>query len=155
MRETEDNNKIESLDTNFDYTKCNYTDTELDNMDYEQAIIYDHRTFLQYYWSVLKQNQLIIFTFFQVDDFNLIYAKIALFIISFGLFITINGFFFSDDTMHKVYEDNGKFDIFYQIPQIFYSSVTFIRLIETILFEFNLLAFMGGPFGIMFILPII
>ena len=123
MRETEDNNKIESLDTNIDYIKYNYTDAELDVMDYEQAIIYDHRTFLQYYWSVLKQNQLIIFTFFQVDDFNLIYAKIALFIISFGLFITINGFFFSDDTMHKVYEDNGKFDIFYQIPQIFYSSV--------------------------------
>ena len=102
MRETEDNNKIESLDTNIDYMKYNYTDAELDVMDYEQAIIYDHRTFLQYYWSVLKQNQLIIFTFFLVDDFNLIYAKIALFIISFGLFITINGFFFSDDTMHKV-----------------------------------------------------
>ena len=115
MRETEDNNKIESLDTNIDYTKYNYTDAELDVLDYEQAIIYDHRTFLQYYWSVLKQNQLIIFTFFQVDDFNLIYAKIALFIISFGLFITINGFFFSDDTMHKVYEDNGEFDIFYSL----------------------------------------
>ena len=25
--------------------------------------------------------------------------------------------------MHKVYEDNGEFDIIYQIPQIFYSSV--------------------------------
>ena len=58
-----------------------------------------------------------------MDDFNLIYAKIALFIISFGLFITINGFFFSDDTMHKVYKDNGKFDILFQIPQILYSSI--------------------------------
>ena len=58
-----------------------------------------------------------------MNDFNLIYAKIALFIISFGLFFTINGFFFSDDTMHKVYEDNGEYDIIYQIPQIFYSSI--------------------------------
>ena len=32
-------------------------------------------------------------------------------------------FFFSDDTMHKVYEDNGAFNIIYQIPQILYSSV--------------------------------
>ena len=58
-----------------------------------------------------------------MDDFNLMYVKIALFIISFGLFITINGFFFSDDTMHKVYEDKGVYDIIYQIPQIFYSSI--------------------------------
>ena len=46
-----------------------------------------------------------------------------MFIISFGLFFTINGFFFSDETMHKVYEDNGEYDIIYQIPQIFYSSI--------------------------------
>ena len=37
--------------------------------------------------------------------------------------MAINVFFFSDDTMHKLYEDNGEFDILYQIPQIFYSSV--------------------------------
>ena len=37
--------------------------------------------------------------------------------------MTINGFFFSDETMHKVYEDNGKFNFIYQIPQILYSSL--------------------------------
>ena len=124
MHETEDNNRknISEINDN-DYRKNNLNDTELDDLEYELAIIYDKRTFLQYYWSVLKRNQLLIFTFLPTNDYNLMYAKIALFIISFGLFITINGFFFSDDTMHKVYEDNGKFDIFKQIPQIFYSSV--------------------------------
>ena len=124
MNETEENNKKEILETGYnDFRKKKYTDTELEDLDYDLAIIYDKRTFFQYYWSVLKQNQLIIFTFLPMDDFNLIYAKIALFITSFGLFITINGFFFSDDTMHKVYVDNGDFDILFQIPQIFYSSV--------------------------------
>ena len=124
MHETEDNNRknISEVNDN-DQQKNNLNDTELDDLEYELAIIYDKRTFLQYYWSVLKRNQLLIFTFLPTNDYNLMYAKIALFIISFGLFITINGFFFSDETMHKEYEDNGKFDIFKQIPQIFYSSV--------------------------------
>ena len=32
-------------------------------------------------------------------------------------------FFFSDSTMHKINENNGKFDLIYQIPQILYSSI--------------------------------
>ena len=122
--ETEANTKKEITISGYkEITKRNYNDTELDELEYELAIIHDKRTYFQYYWSVLKKNQLIIFTFVPTDDFNLIYVKIALFIISFGLFITINGFFFSDDTMHKVYEDNGEYNLIYQIPQIFYSSV--------------------------------
>ena len=98
-------------------------DNELDDLNYEEALIYDKRTYLQYYWALLKQKQLIIFTFFPIGDYNLIFAKIALFIVSFGFFFTINGFFFSDDTMHKLYTDKGSFDILYQIPQILYSSI--------------------------------
>ena len=121
---TEDITNRKHFSENYnDYRMKNLTENELDDLDYELALIYDQRTFLQFYWSVLKQNQLLIFTFLPMNDFNLIYAKIALFIISFGLFFTINGFFFSDDTMHKVYEDNGEYDIIYQIPQIFYSSI--------------------------------
>ena len=40
-------------------------------------------------------------------------------------------FFFNDETMHKVYEDKGTFDLLYQIPQILYSTIisTFINII--------------------------
>ena len=72
--------------------------------------------------SLLKKKQLILLTFIPTNDYNLTYVKIALFIVSFSLYFTINGFFFSDDTMHKVYKDNGTFNILYQIPQILYSS---------------------------------
>ena len=124
IKEIEDLKRKEYNKDNFNKIKIeNMTENELEDLDYELAIKYDKRTFLQYYWSVLKCNQLLLFTFFPTKDYNSIYAKIALFISSFGLFFTINGFFFSDDTMHKVYEDNGEFDILYQIPQIFYSSV--------------------------------
>ena len=37
--------------------------------------------------------------------------------------ITINALFFSDDTMHKIYEEKGKFPFLYQLPQMIYSSI--------------------------------
>ena len=36
---------------------------------------------------------------------------------------TINALFFNDDTMHKIYEEKGKFQFLYQLPQIIYSSI--------------------------------
>ena len=101
----------------------NLNDQELNNLEYEIAVIVDKRTYCQYYWSLLKKKQLILFTFLPSNDYNLFSIKIALFLLSFSLYFTINGFFFSDDTMHKIHEEKGAFNIFFQIPQILYSSV--------------------------------
>ena len=55
----------------------------------------------------------------------------VLFLISFSLYFTLNGFFFNDSTMHKLYINNGSFDLFTQIPIIVYSTLvtTVINLI--------------------------
>ena len=47
----------------------------------------------------------------------------CLLLFSFSLYLTINGFFFSDETMHKIHEDNGAFNLLLQIPQILYSTI--------------------------------
>ena len=101
----------------------NLNDQELNTLEYEIALIYDKRTYFQYYWSLLKKKHLILFTFIPTNDYNLLTLKISLFLLSFSLYFTINGFFFSDETMHKIHEDKGAFDIIYQIPQILYSSI--------------------------------
>ena len=105
-------------------------DAELNQLDYRSAIILDRRTFLQYYFSLLKKKHLILFCFFPSNDYNILIIKISFFFIAFSLYITISGFFFSDQTMHKVYENNGQFNFVYQIPQIIYSS-----LISTIILQ--------------------
>jgi len=66
---------------------------------------------------------LLLFTFYPSNDYNLIALKISLFLLSFSLYFTINGFFFSDDTMHKIYENESSFDILNQISIIVYSSL--------------------------------
>ena len=71
----------------------------------------------------IKKKHLILFTFLPANDYNVLSLKMSLFLLSFSLYFTINGFFFSDDTMHKIHEDNGAFNIIYQIPQILYSSI--------------------------------
>ena len=106
----------------------NLIDEEINNLDYEIALIIDKRTFCQFYISVLKRDHLIIFTFITKDDFNLPQIKILLFIISFSLYFTINTFFFRDDTMNKIYKDDANFNFIFQVPQILYTSLISIAI---------------------------
>ena len=101
----------------------NMNDEEMNTLDYENALKYDERSYFQYYWSLLKKKHLILFTFYPTNDYNLLTLKISLFLLAFSLYFTINGFFFSDESMHKIYEDKGIYNFIYQIPQILYSSI--------------------------------
>ena len=51
--------------------------------------------------------------------------------------MTTNALFFNDSTMHKIYKDNGKFNLEYQIPQIVYSTLI-VSGINTIINYFAL-----------------
>ena len=94
---------------------------ELNSLDYNYAIKIDFRSYFQFYYSLIKQNHLIISTFFIKNDYNIFLLKIALFLILFNLFFFTNTLFFNDDSLHKLYEDEGKYHLIYQIPQILYS----------------------------------
>ena len=96
---------------------------ELNSLDYEEAIKLDKRNYCEYYFSLVKNNQPLIFSFGCFQDYNSKIIKIFLFFYSFILDLTINALFFNDDTMHKIYEDKGKFNFLYHIPQIMYSTL--------------------------------
>ena len=68
-------------------------------------------------------NHIFIFIFFNDKDYNSKVIKIFLLIFSFSLNLTINALFFSDETMHKIYKDEGTFNFIYQLPQILYSTI--------------------------------
>ena len=108
-------------------------DNELNTLNYMEAIKIDKRTYFQYYISLIKRKQKLIFTFFINNDYNSKIIKICLFFFSFALFFNVNALFFSDSTMHKIYEDRGKFNFLYQIQQILYSTIisSFVNTIVT------------------------
>ena len=103
--------------------KKSYKDFELNTLDYETAKIYDNRTYIQYYISLLKENQLIFFSFFTKNDYNSRIIKNFLFFFLFGVHFTINALFFTDATMHNIYKEEGIFNLSYQLPHIIYSSL--------------------------------
>ena len=105
-----------------------YNDEELNNLPYKLALKFDKRTYWEYYISLLKTKHIIIFTFCYNKDYNSKIIKIDLFFISFILSYTINALFYSDSTMHKIYEDQGSYNFVYQLPQIIYSSLISIIL---------------------------
>ena len=98
-------------------------DQELNSLDYKNALIFDKRTYFQYYISLLKKKHLIFFTFIPMKDYNLYYIKIILFLLTFSLYLNINGFFFGDDKIHSIYANNGLVNYLNQIVSIIFSSI--------------------------------
>ena len=100
----------------------NYNDNELNDLGYKKAFQHDHRTFLQYYISLLFTKH-IIFQIFNKRDYNSYSIKVLLLFFNFSSCFAINALFFNDNTMHQIYEDEGVFNFIYQLPQIAYSTL--------------------------------
>ena len=100
-----------------------YNERELNELDYELALKNDRRSYCEYYISLIKTKHDLIFTFCYNNDYNSKIIKIDLFFINFAMNFTINALFFNDDTMHKKYEEKGKFPFLFQLPEIIYSSI--------------------------------
>ena len=100
-----------------------FKEQELNQLKYNLALQYDKRSYCEYYLSLIKTKHNLIFSFYYKNDYNSRIIKKDLFLISFIIHYTVNALFFNDSTMHKIYEDNGKFQFIYQLPQIIYSSI--------------------------------
>ena len=101
----------------------NYNDEEINGFSYNIAIQYDKRTYCQYYASLLKTQHNLICAFFNNNHYNSGIIKLDLFFIGFAIEYAINWLFYNDETMHKIYESRGEFDIIYQLPIIIYSTI--------------------------------
>ena len=117
--------------------RCHYfNDNELNELKFLYAIEIDFRSFFQFYWSLLKTIHPLFFTFILKHDYNLFFIKLSLFLFSFALNITLNTLFFTDDSMHKLYEDYGKLDFIYNLPKSIYS----VLLSSLVTYFFELLS---------------
>ena len=78
----------------------------LNNMSYENALLYDDRTFFAYFWNIFIYNQMLLFIIFK-DNWNFVITKISMFvnIITFALFFNI--MFFGNKLIKEIYENKG------------------------------------------------
>jgi len=105
---------------------------ELNNLEYEDSIKKDNRTFLQIYLSILRREHLILFTFFSWNDYNILAVKFTRFIFLVCTDMALNVFFFSDDSMNKIFLTYGKYDFIQKIPQMVYTVIV-SQLLELLL----------------------
>jgi len=123
-KSTIEKNKYSNIKNIITKEPLKYNDSELNGLEYKKAILYDKRPFYEYYFSLLKVNHLLFFSFYcNNNDYNPQIIKSFLFFFYFSVDFTINALFFSDDTMHKIYVDEGSYNFIYQLPQIIYSSL--------------------------------
>ena len=109
-----------------------YNDSELNDLSYKAALRYDNRSYIEYYFSLLKINHMIL-KIFNKNDYNSRIIKIYLCFLNFVISYSVNALFFNDETMHKIYLDGGNFNLIYQLPQIFYAyiiSLVFGKLLD-------------------------
>ena len=101
----------------------NFNDFELNTISYQEALLNDKRTYFEYFWSLLKTNHPIFFTFILSNDYNSKIIKICLFQFSFILYYTTNALFFTENKIHHIFIKNGVYNLIYEFPSIIYSSI--------------------------------
>ena len=81
-----------------------YLKTEPDDMDYDDAIKKDKRKFCEIFLEKLKNDQISLNTFYAKEPLKPRPIKIILFILYIVLYLFINGLFFSQDYISKIFE---------------------------------------------------
>ena len=100
-----------------------YIDDEINDLPFNLAFQYEQRNFFQYYNSLIKAKHFLISALFNNNDYNSKIIKMNLFFIGFTIDYIVNALFYNDDTMHKIYQSKGDFDLEAQLPIIIYSSL--------------------------------
>ena len=109
---------------NFNYSLINsdidikkYLEPISEFNDYDEVIEEDNRTFCEYYKERIADNQMIISTFFVSEDIKPKSIKIAIFILTIDLYILLNGLFYSDSYISRVFNSTEKETFFSFIPR--------------------------------------
>ena len=125
------------LDTNENTDSYDFHDCEMNSFNYFEAVSYDKRTCCEYYMSLIKAKQPILFAFCPNDDYNSRLIKIGIFVLSFNIHYATNFvYFLNEKIIHKIFEDKGKYDIMFFLPYIAIAFIIshFITIIIKLIF---------------------
>ena len=103
-----------------------YIMTDLNSLDYEDALIRDKRKFFEYFFSKLKMNFIILDIFFNKSKFKPISIKILLLALNLDVYLVVNAFFYNEELISKIYnsENENKFSFISRtFDQFFYIMI--------------------------------
>ena len=119
-------NKL-NININRDIKQIIQWDSELQDFDYEEAIILDKRSYFRIYWAYLIDTQIILGTFCTDNYLDLFVIKLSFFVSTFQISFFLNALFYTEDYVSDAYHNNGVLNFFSGLPKAIYSFVaTFI-----------------------------
>ena len=99
------------------------SDSELQDLDYEEAIIYDKRSFLRMCWGFLVDSQIILGTFCTDNHLDLFVIKLSFLVFTFQISFFLNALFYTDEYISDAYHNDGVLDFFSGLPKCIYSFI--------------------------------
>jgi len=104
-------------------TKLEKMISDIHNLDYEEAIIYDKRPYIKIYWGFLIDSQIILSTFFEENKFDLFVIKLSFLVFTFQISFFLNAFFYTDEYISDAYHNDGVLDFLSGLPKSIYSYI--------------------------------
>lgn len=100
-----------------------FTDDELQDMEFEEALYNDNRSFFRMYLSYLIDEHVIINTFFSEGYIDLRLFKFSFLVFSFEISFFLNAFFYTDEYISDTYHNDGVLDFVSSLPKSIYSFI--------------------------------
>ena len=105
------------IEENYGIDMDEYLKTEPDEMEYDDAIKYDKRSFCEFFCDRFKEKQIIIDTFFNKEYLKPMTIKIILLLLYIDLHFVINGFFISEYYISELFHSVEKETFFSFFPR--------------------------------------
>ena len=100
-----------------------YLKPDLDDLEYDDAIKFDKRTFCEFFSERLLEKQIIMNTFYHKENLKPKSIKIILFLLNIDLYFVINGFFYNEEYLSKLFNSNEEETFFSYITRSFNNFV--------------------------------
>jgi len=119
-------------------TRCGNMDIEeylkpdLDDLEYDDAIKFDKRTFCEFFSERLAEKQITMNTFYHKENLKPMSIKIILFLLNIDLYFVINGFFYNEEYLSAIFNSKEEENFFSYITRQF-SNFVYATLVGTII----------------------
>ena len=127
------NNKNQNKNPNKKFFK-EYLATDLNELDYDDVIEKDNRTFCEYFLEIIKVKQLIINSFFIEDKIKNKSIKNIIFILNIDCYLLFNGLLYSEKVLIQLYNNNA--ETFVQFISRNFGHLIYIFIIMRVVNEF-------------------
>mgnify|MGYP006873012459 CR=1 FL=1 len=100
-----------------------YLKPDLDDLEYDDAIKFDKRTFCQFFGERLLEKQITMNTFYHKENLRPMSIKIILLLLNIDLYFLINGFFYNEEYLSEIFNSNKEETFFSYITRSFNNFV--------------------------------